>query len=118
MKQNIKQKIEDTLLRGGFSPALMGFGYIVTAVLLVLEQPDLMQNITKGLYPAVAQRHHTTASRVERAIRHGIEQALSRRFDDIQKILILNTDADKGKYTNSEFIALVVMRMGREVDHG
>lgn len=84
----------------------LGHGYLVGAILMVADEPNLLNNITFGLYPRLAARFNTTASRVERAIRHSVEQGWSRGDWDVLNKYFGNTvSADKGKPTNSEFIA-------------
>jgi two-component system response regulator (stage 0 sporulation protein A) len=69
---------------------------------------DMLNSITKVLYPTIAKRFDTTASRVERAIRHAIEVAWSRgKMDTIDELFGYTVNNGKGKPTNSEFIALI-----------
>ena len=73
---------------------------------------DLMNSVTKILYPDIAKKYHTTASRVERAIRHAIEVAWTRgRLETIETLFGYTVHAGKGKPTNSEFIALIADRL-------
>jgi len=96
----------------GIPPHVKGYRYLGDAIMMVLEQPELLEAITKGLYPAVARSHGTTASRVERAIRHAIELAWARGSGErLQAVFGHTVDRIKGKPTNSEFIAMVADRL-------
>ena len=78
------------------------------SILMAVEDMDVLNAITKVLYPTVAKRHQTTASRVERAIRHAIEVAWSRgKLDTLEELFGYTVSNGKGKPTNSEFIALI-----------
>jgi two-component system response regulator (stage 0 sporulation protein A) len=94
------------LLELGAPDHLVGHPYVVQAILLVLEDRSYINNITTGLYPELAARFDTTASRVERAIRHVVEVAWMRGDPDVLCKYFGNTvSAEKGKPTNGEFIA-------------
>ena len=76
---------------------------------MAVENPAVVNRITKELYPGIAARFDTTASKVERAIRHAIEVAWSRgKMDTINDLFGYTVSTGKGKPTNSEFIALIV----------
>jgi two-component system response regulator (stage 0 sporulation protein A) len=78
----------------------------------VIREPDIINCVTKQLYPAVAAVFNTTSSRVERAIRHAIEVAWDRGdVDTLNKIFGYTVSNDKGKPTNSEFIAMIADRL-------
>ena len=101
--------IVTTLKTLGVSPRLLGYSYLKSAINLVLEDPEYQRALTKRLYPKIAEMHLSTPSRVERAIRHSIETAWDR--GDIyfeEELFGYTVSADKGKPTNSEFIATVV----------
>lgn len=75
---------------------------------MVVEDMDVLNQITKQLYPDLAKKHKTTPSRVERAIRHAIEVAWNRgEISTIENIFGYTVNANKGKPTNSEFIAMI-----------
>ena len=75
---------------------------------MAIEDMDVLNAITKVLYPTVAKKHQTTSSRVERAIRHAIEVAWSRgKLDTLDDLFGYTVSNGKGKPTNSEFIALI-----------
>ena len=80
--------------------------------MLAIENLDIINSITKTLYPTVAQDFKTTASRVERAIRHAIEIAWDRgNVDTLNSFFGYTVDTGKGKPTNSEFIALITDKL-------
>ncbi|EIA28299.1 Spo0A-like protein [Candidatus Arthromitus sp. SFB-4] len=79
---------------------------------MVVNDIELLSAVTKELYPSIARKYNTTSSRVERAIRHAIEVAWSRgQVESINKIFGYTIHNEKGKPTNSEFIAMVADRL-------
>ena len=89
-----------------------GYNYIKTAITLAYNDSTILESVTKRLYPDIAKIYNTTASRVERAIRHAIETAwMNGNVDVINDIFGYSVCADKAKPTNSEFIAHVVNAM-------
>jgi len=92
------------------SHALMGYRYIKSAVRMAIEDHTLLDGITKRLYPAVAKKHDTTASRVERAIRHAIHTIWQREGGAGRFAELMGFPIDKNKPTNSHFIASIVGR--------
>lgn len=106
--------IDGVLLDLGVPCHIKGHPYLVTAISVVIENADCINAITGVLYPIVAEKHGTTPSRVERAIRHAIECCWDRGDMDVLAHYFGNTvSINKGKPTNSEFIARVgnVVRM-------
>ena len=100
-----EQIIEQLLLNAGMPTHIKGFRFTVTAIRLILEDPEMMDGITKWLYPEIARIHDSTPCRVERAIRHGIEVAWSRGDINVLYDYFRNTvDGNRGKPTNSEFL--------------
>src|SRR5690554_8039313 len=92
----------------GVPAHIKGYQYLREAINMVVNNMDYLSGITKKLYPGIADRFNTTPSRVERAIRHAIEVAWSRgRVDTINSLFGYTIQDDKGKPTNSEFIAMV-----------
>ena len=92
----------------GIPAHIKGYHYLRDAIMMAVEDMDVLNAITKILYPTVAKRHQTTSSRVERAIRHAIEVAWSRgKLDTLDELFGYTVSNGKGKPTNSEFIALV-----------
>ena len=104
MKMQISKMLKDL----GISPSLRGYQYIRYCVELLQEDFSYVNNVTKKLYPEVAKKFDTTPSRVERAIRHAIEEGWILGDIDLQnKLFGYTVDQDKGKPTNSQFIATV-----------
>ena len=92
----------------GIPAHIKGYQYLRDAIIISVEEKEMLVSVTKVLYPAIAKKHGTTASRVERAIRHAIEVAWSRgQLEMIDEIFGYTVNSGKGKPTNSEFIALV-----------
>ena len=92
----------------GVPAHIKGYLYLRTAILMAVEDMDVLNAVTKQLYPDIAKKHGTTDTRVERAIRHAIEVAWERgNIDMIHELFGYTIQADKGKPTNSEFIALM-----------
>lgn len=85
--------------------------------MMAVEDPNMLNYITKLLYPTIAKKYKTTSSSVERAIRHAIEVAWSRgKMDIIQELFGYTIHAGKGKPTNSEFIALIADKLRLEYE--
>ena len=83
---------------------------------MVVDNIDMINQITKQLYPEIAQKYKTTPSRVERAIRHAIEVAWGRgKIEAMEKIFGYTVNASKGKPTNSEFIAMIADKLRLEI---
>lgn len=96
----------------GVPAHIKGYMYLREAITMVVNDMELLSAITKELYPSIAKKYNTTASRVERAIRHAIEVAWGRgQIDAINKIFGHTIYNDKGKPTNSEFIAMVADKL-------
>ena len=118
-KENIEDVISEILVELGMPSHIMGYQYSVYAIKIAVENTDIINAITCGLYPAVAEHYGTTASRVERAIRHGIECAWDRGdLDVIEKYFGNTISLVKGKPTNSEFIARVANIVRRRIRNG
>ena len=106
--RDIEILVTDMIHRLGVPAHIKGFHYLRSAILGVVEHRELMECITKQLYPVVANQYDTTSSRVERAIRHAIEIAWERGDSDaISSFFGYSVDNYRGRPTNSEFIALV-----------
>ncbi len=91
---------------------IKGYQYLREAILIAVADMDVINAVTKVLYPEVAKRFNTTASRVERAIRHAIEVAWDRGdLETLQKYFGYTVSNVKGKPTNSEFIAMIADRL-------
>ena len=100
----------------GVPAHIKGYQYVRTAIMMVVENMELLNYITKQLYPVIAKKYSTTSSRVERAIRHSIEVAWSRgRPETMNQVFGYTIDTGKGKPTNSEFIAMVADKIRLKV---
>ena len=96
----------------GVPAHIKGYQYLRSAIVIAVGDMDILNSITKQLYPTIAQMYGTTASRVERAIRHAIEVAWNRgQIDTINDLFGYTVNAGKGKPTNSEFIALIADKL-------
>jgi two-component system response regulator (stage 0 sporulation protein A) len=99
----------------GVPAHIKGYMYLREAISMVVNDIELLSAVTKELYPSIGKKFNTTASRVERAIRHAIEVAWSRgQVDTINKLFGYTIHNDKGKPTNSEFIAMVADKLRLE----
>lgn len=102
----------------GVPAHIKGYQYLRDAIIMVVEDIEMLGAVTKELYPAIAKANKTTPSRVERAIRHAIEVAWNRgRMETINNLFGYTVQCDKGKPTNSEFIAIIAdkLRIERKV---
>lgn len=92
----------------GVPAHIKGYQYLRTAILMTIEDNDIINSVTKVLYPSIAKKYHTTSSRVERAIRHAIEVAWDRGdIDTLNSYFGYTIQNTRGKPTNSEFIAMI-----------
>lgn len=109
---SLEIQVTEILHQIGVPAHIKGYHYLRDSIIMAIETPDIINSVTKQLYPGVAKRYDTTASRVERAIRHAIEVAWDRGDVDILNsyfgYTIHNT---RGKPTNSEFIAMISDRL-------
>lgn len=118
-KQNTAYRLEiivtNIIHEIGVPAHIKGYQYLRDAIILVVKDIDIINSITKQLYPAIAQLYHTTPSRVERAIRHAIEVAWDRgKTDTIEELFGYVITNGKAKPTNSEFIALIADKIRLE----
>ncbi len=96
----------------GVPAHIKGYQYLRTAILMTIEDNDIINSVTKILYPSVAKKYQTTTSRVERAIRHAIEVAWDRGdVDTLNSYFGYTIQNNRGKPTNSEFIAMIADNM-------
>ncbi|MBR5328753.1 MAG: sporulation transcription factor Spo0A [Firmicutes bacterium] len=96
----------------GVPAHIKGYQYLRDAIIFVIEDINLLGAVTKELYPMIAEKYNTTASRVERAIRHAIELAWDRgNIDLMNKYFGYTIDVERGKPTNSEFIAMIADKL-------
>lgn len=105
---NLENDITNIIHEIGIPAHIKGYQYLRDAILMSVNDIDMLNCITKILYPTIAKKYQTTSSRVERAIRHAIEVAFSRgRVEIIDELFGYTVSNGKGKPTNSEFIALI-----------
>ena len=105
---SMELKITEILHQIGVPAHIKGYHYLRSSILMSVENPDIINSVTKQLYPSVAQNFETTPSRVERAIRHAIEVAWDRGDVDVLNSYFGYTiHNSRGKPTNSEFIAMI-----------
>ena len=96
----------------GVPAHIKGYQYVREAIILAVQDMDVINAVTKVLYPEVARRYNTTPSRVERAVRHAIETAWDRGdLETLQRYFGYTVSNTKGKPTNSEFIAMIADRI-------
>lgn len=109
---DLEAEITNIIHEIGVPAHIKGYMYLREAITMVVNDMELLSAVTKELYPSIAKKYNTTASRVERAIRHAIEVAWSRgQVETINKIFGYTIHNDKGKPTNSEFIAMVADKL-------
>jgi len=102
------EKLAGLFLTIGIPAHIKGYAFLREAVKMVVENPDIINRITKELYPGIGKRFNTSASKVERAIRHAIEVAWSRgRIDTLNKAFGCKVATKEDKPTNGEFIAML-----------
>lgn len=110
--QEMEIVVTDVIHQLGVPAHIKGYHYLRTAILASLEDRELLESITKALYPTVAEKYSTTSSRVERAIRHAIEIAWDRgNIETLNSYFGYTVNTGKGKPTNSEFIALITDKL-------
>ena len=111
-QQSIETMVTSIIHEIGVPAHIKGYQYLREAIILAVEDMDVINAITKILYPQVAKTFQTTPSRVERAIRHAIEVAWDRGdLDTLQRFFGYTVSNTKGKPTNSEFIALIADKL-------
>lgn len=116
---NIEAMVTSIIHEIGVPAHIKGYQYLRTGVQLVVESPEMINRITKELYPTIARRFNTSSSKVERAIRHAIEVAWARgRIDVLNQVFGKNVCTLAEKPTNGEFIALVADKLALERQNG
>lgn len=109
---SLDERISNIFISIGIPPNIKGYVYLREGIKMAVENPRVINNVTKGLYPVIGERCETSASKVERAIRHAIEVAWNRgRIDAINAIFGARVYIGTEKPTNSEFIALVADKL-------
>lgn len=113
-KQNnqIEEKITNIFITVGIPAHIKGYQFLREAIKLAIANPEIINSITKKLYPTIAEKYDTSASKVERAIRHAIEVAWNRgKIENINNLFGIKVYSSNEKPTNGEFIALVADKM-------
>lgn len=109
---DLETEITNIIHEIGVPAHIKGYMYLREAITMVVNDMELLSAVTKELYPSIAKKYNTTASRVERAIRHAIEVAWGRgQIEAINKLFGYTIHNDKGKPTNSEFIAIIADKL-------
>ena len=109
---DLESEITSIIHEIGVPAHIKGYMYLREAITMVVNDMELLSAVTKELYPSIAKKYNTTASRVERAIRHAIEVAWGRgQVDAINKLFGYTVHNEKGKPTNSEFIAIIADKL-------
>lgn len=115
-EDNLEALVTNMIHEVGVPAHIKGYQYLRDGIIMVIQDIDVLNQITKQLYPDLAKKHKTTPSRVERAIRHAIEVAWSRgRIDIMENVFGYTVNANKGKPTNSEFIAMIADKLRLEM---
>lgn len=113
--RDLEKDVTDMIHEIGVPAHIKGYQYLREAIMMSVEDIEMLNSITKILYPTIAKKFATTPSRVERAIRHAIEVAWSRgKMDTIDELFGYTINTGKGKPTNSEFIALIADKIRLE----
>lgn len=115
-EDNLEALVTNVIHEIGVPAHIKGYQYLREAIMMVVNDIDIINQITKQLYPDIAHKYHTTPSRVERAIRHAIEVAWGRGEQTVvESIFGYTVSATKGKPTNSEFIAMIADKLRLEL---
>lgn len=116
--RNLEGDVTNIIHEIGVPAHIKGYQYLREAIMMSVEDMEMLNSITKVLYPTIAKKYQTTPSRVERAIRHAIEVAWSRgKMDTIDDLFGYTISNGKGKPTNSEFIALIADKIRLDYKH-
>lgn len=115
-QENLEALVTNVIHEIGVPAHIKGYQYLREAIMMVVQDIDIINQITKQLYPEISEKYHTTPSRVERAIRHAIEVAWARgKNEAVENIFGYTISAAKGKPTNSEFIAMIADKLRLEL---
>lgn len=113
--QTMDERLSSLFLTIGIPAHIKGYQFLRQGVKMVVEQPDIINRITKELYPGIAKHFGTSASKVERAIRHAIEVAWNRgRIETLNGLFGCKVCTPEDKPTNGEFIAMIADKLGFE----
>lgn len=108
----LEEKITNIFITVGIPAHIKGYHFLREAIKMAIENPEVVNSITKKLYPSIAERFSTSSSKVERAIRHAIEVAWNRgKIENINSLFGIKVYSNNEKPTNGEFIALVADKM-------
>ena len=114
--QPVDVEVTNIIREIGIPAHIKGYQYLRDAIIMIISEIELLGAVTKVLYPRIAEKYNTTPSRVERAIRHAIEVAWSRgNMDMINRLFGYTIKLEKGKPTNSEFMAMVADKLRLEM---
>jgi len=117
-KNNLELMVTDIIHEIGIPAHIKGYNYLREAIMICVEDATAIGRVTKYIYPTVAKRFSTTSSRVERAIRHGIELAWDRGdLDTLESYFGYTIQNERGKPTNSEFIAMIADKLSLTLKH-
>lgn len=117
-QRNLETDVTNIIHEIGVPAHIKGYQYLREAIMMSVDDIEMLNSITKILYPTIAKKYQTTPSRVERAIRHAIEVAWSRgKMDTIDELFGYTIHNGKGKPTNSEFIALIADKIRLDYKH-
>ncbi|MCL4426343.1 MAG: sporulation transcription factor Spo0A, partial [Firmicutes bacterium] len=109
---NLEIDVTRLILELGIPAHIRGYKFLRDAIILAVNRTGSINSVTKNIYPVVASKYETTSSRVERAIRHSIDIAWERgNYESIYKIFGHTIDQERGRPTNSEFIAMLADRI-------
>ncbi len=115
-ESNLEATVTEIIHEIGVPAHIKGYQYLREAIIITINDMDVINAVTKVLYPTVAKKYATTPSRVERAIRHAIEVAWDRGdLDTLQRFFGYTVSNIKGKPTNSEFIAMIADRLSLQL---
>ena len=110
--KQLEEKITNIFITVGIPAHIKGYQFLREAIKMAIDNPDIINSITKKLYPSIAERFETSSSKVERAIRHAIEVAWNRgKIENINSLFGIRVYSNNEKPTNGEFIALVADKM-------
>ncbi len=115
-KLNLEAKVTNIIHDVGVPAHIKGYQYLRDGIMMAVKDVDIINQITKQLYPDLAKKYKTTPSRVERAIRHAIEVAWNRgQIESMESIFGYTINSNRGKPTNSEFIAMIADKLRLEI---
>lgn len=115
-KLNLEAKVTNIIHDVGVPAHIKGYQYLRDGIIMAVNDADIINQVTKQLYPDLAKKYRTTPSRVERAIRHAIEVAWNRgQIESMENIFGYTINSNRGKPTNSEFIAMIADKLRLEI---